>query len=114
MAFEEIKKDLAEVEADVRSYLENSEEYLKLKVFKVIMGMVTLASQIVLMVIIALLALIILSFAASYAIGKALNDDYLGFVIVGGFYVLIGIICYVFRNRLNKPLIKKFSKRYFD
>ncbi len=114
MAFEEIKKDLAEVEADVRSYLENSEEYLKLKVFKVIMGMVALAAQIVLVVSITLLALIFLSFAASFAIGKALNDDYLGFIIVGAFYVLIGIICYVFRNRLNKPLIKKFSKRYFD
>ena len=37
MVFEELKKDLMEAEADMRSYFVNSEEYLELKVFKVLM-----------------------------------------------------------------------------
>jgi len=114
MALEALKKDFTEAEADVKSYFEHSEEYLKLKIFKILMGMITSTAQIVLVGAIALLALFILSFAASYAIGKILEDDYLGFIIVGTFYVLTGIFCSIFRERLNKPLLRKFSKLYFD
>ena len=45
MAFEELKMDLKEADADLRSYLEHSEEHLKLKVFKVFMVSVTSAAQ---------------------------------------------------------------------
>ncbi len=114
MVFEEMKKDLMEADADVRSYLENSEEYIRLKIFKVLMGMITSGAQYMLVGAVALLALFILSFAASYAIGEALNSTYYGFFIVGGFYVFIAILCYIFRERLNGPLLRKFSKQYFD
>ncbi|RKN80405.1 hypothetical protein [Ulvibacterium marinum] len=114
MAFEELKRDLTETDADVRSYLENSEEYLKLKVFKVLMGMITSGAQIILVGAIALLALLILSLAASFVIGEALDSSYYGFVIVGTAYVFIAIICYLLRDRLNGPILRKFSKHYFD
>ncbi len=78
------------------------------------MNMDTRATQTVLVGFFVLLALFILSFAASFAIGKVLQDVYLGFVIVGAFYILIAILCYIFRSKLNKPLLRKFSKHYFD
>lgn len=114
MAFEEMKKDLMEADADVRSYLENSEEYIKLKIFRVLMGLITSGAQIMLVGAFALLALFILSFAASFAIGQALESEYFGFIIIGGVYVVITILCYVLRDRLNGPLLRKFSKQYFD
>ena len=101
-------------EADVRSYLDNSEEYLKLKIFKIIMGMVTAAAQLILIGAISFLALFIISFAGAVALGNSLQDETLGFLIVGLFYVIVTVVCYVFRAKLNKPLLLKFSKNYFD
>ncbi len=114
MVFKEMKKDLMEADADIRSYLENSEEYIRLKIFKVLMGLITSGAQFMLVGALALLALFILSFAASFAIGEALESTYYGFIIVGSAYVIIAILCYVFRERLNGPLLRKFSKQYFD
>jgi len=114
MAFEELKQDLTEAEADVKSYLENSEEYLKLKIFKVLMGLITAGAQLILVSAISLLALVILSFAAAFAIGNELQSDTLGFVIVGVFYVLVALLSYALKDRLNAPLLRTFSKNYFD
>ena len=109
-----MKMDLMEADADVRSYLENSEEYIRLKIFKVLMGLITSGAQIMLVGSVLLLALFILSFAASFAIGNALESDYYGFIIIGVFYLVIAILCYVLRDRINGPLLRKFSKQYFD
>ena len=68
MAFEEFKQDLMGAEADMRSYMENSDEYLKLKVFKVVMHHVTGISQFLLIGIGFVFALLFLSFAASLAL----------------------------------------------
>ncbi|WP_297763434.1 hypothetical protein [uncultured Muriicola sp.] len=114
MSFEEMKKDLMEADTDIRSYLENSEEYIRLKIFKVLMGLITSGAQFMLVGALALLALFILSFAASFAIGEALESTYYGFIIIGSAYVVVATLCYVFRERLNGPLLRKFSKQYFD
>ncbi|MGB5556056.1 MAG: hypothetical protein WBM83_15475 [Flavobacteriaceae bacterium] len=114
MAFEDLKEDLIDADADMRSYLENSEEYLKLKVFKVFMRSITAAAQALLVGAVMLLALVLLSLAAALGIGQLLDNTFQGFLIVGAFYVLLGILCYAFRDRLNRPLLRKFSEYYFD
>ncbi|MEQ8218731.1 MAG: hypothetical protein RH981_10870 [Arenibacter sp.] len=114
MALEELKRDLTEAEADVRSYLENSEEYAKLKVFKVLMEFVTIFAQTLLIGALALLALVLLSWAASNALNETLKSAYLGFLLVGIGYILIAFICYFLRNRLSGPLLRTFSKHFFD
>ena len=114
MAFEELKKDLAAADTDVRSYIDNSEEYLKLRIFKVLMSVVTSSAKLVLVGAITLLAILILSLAASYAIGAALDNTSYGFLIMGVCYLVIALICYFLRDRLNRPLLRKFSEYYFD
>ncbi len=114
MAFDELKKDLMEADADVRSYLENSEEYLKLRIFKIFMHALTASTQALLVGAVALLALFLLSMAVSFGIGQWLNNTFYGFLIVGGCYSMVGIICYLLRDRLNGPLIRRFSSYYFD
>ncbi|WP_281541178.1 hypothetical protein [Maribacter aestuarii] len=114
MAFEEFKEDLMGAEADMRSYLENSEEYLKLQVFKVLMRFLTTTLQKVLVGLGIVFVLLFLSLGASLALCEILDSYYLGFIIVAGFYVLISALFYVFRQRLNGPLLRKFSPLYFD
>ncbi|MGB5668319.1 MAG: hypothetical protein WBM53_15895 [Maribacter sp.] len=114
MALKELKRDLTEADVDVRSYLENSEEYFKLKIFKALMHAVTAFTHVMLIGAVALLALFLLSLAASYAIGSALDNMYQGFIVVGLFYVLVALLCYIFRDKLDRPLLQQFSKYYFD
>lgn len=114
MAFQELKQDLIGAEADMRSYMESSDEYLKLKIFKVLMRSVTSSVQFLLIGIGVVFALLFLSFAASLALSEALDSYYSGFMIVAGFYVVIGILLYIFRVKLNAPILKKFSKHYFE
>jgi len=114
MALKELKRDLTEADVDVRSYLENSEEYFKLKIFKVLMRAVTVFTHIMLIGAIALLALFLLSLAASYAIGNAMDNIYQGFIVVGLFYVIVALLCYFFRDKLDRPLLRRFSNYYFE
>ena len=114
MAFKEFKQDLIGAEADMRSYIENSDEYLKLKIFKVAMHHVTGISQFLLIGIGIVFALLFLSLAACMALSEVLDSYVVGFIIVGIFYTLVAILLYIFRERLNVPILKKFSKYYFD
>jgi hypothetical protein len=114
MAFDELKKDLTEADVDVRSYIELSREYLELKIFKVLMRFLTSSLQAVLIGLGIVFVLFFLSLGASLAICEILDSYYLGFVLVGAFYVLISILLYIFRKRLNGPLLRKFSSFYFD
>lgn len=114
MAFQELKQDLIEVEADMRSYMDSSDEYLKLKIFKVLMRSLTSSVQFLLIGIGLVFALLFISFAASLALSETLDSYYGGFLIVAAFYTVIGILLYVFREKLNAPILKKFSKHYFD
>lgn len=114
MAFEELKENLDQAEARVRSYVRLSTDYYQLKGFKIMMHGIVAFSKVLLVGTIGILALFFLSLAASFGIGQILDNTFYGFLCVGGFYTLAGILAYVFRRKLNKPIIRKFSAYYFD
>lgn len=114
MAFSEIKKDLIEVDSDIRSYLEDTDEYIKLKLFKLLSKFITNSVQLIIVSLFFIFTLFFFSFAASLALNDALNSLYLGFVIVGGFYFLTGLLANILKKRLNRPVIRKLSTCYFD
>lgn len=49
-------------------------------------------------VLLAGVALMILSFGAAYWLGSELGNIYYGFFIVGGFYALAGLLVFIFRE----------------
>lgn len=114
MAFKELKNDLMEADADIRSYLELTEEYIELKIFKILMRFVTTSIKSILITLGVLFVLFFLSVGVSFAIGDNLNSNYLGFIIVAGFYLVISLLIYLFRKQLNKPILAKFSSHYFE
>jgi len=114
MAFEEVKENLSDAEATARSYIDSSRQFYKLKGFKVLMKGVMVFVKIASVGIMVVLALLFLSISAAFWIGSELDKTSLGFLIVGGFYLLLGLIIYLFRHSLRKPLLKKFSEFYFD
>ncbi len=114
MAFEEVKENLSEAEATARSYIESSREFYKLKGFRVLMKGVMVFVKIASVGIMLMMALLFLSISAAFWIGTELEKTSYGFLIVGGFYLFVGLLIYIFRHSLRKPLLKKFSEFYFD
>ena len=114
MAFEELKHDFSEIDKEVSAYVEHSLEYAKLKSFKISMVLVTYFAKVILVGILAVLTLLFLSLAASFALGDAFENLLYGFLTIGLVYLILALIGYALRDRLNKPILRMFSKYYFD
>ncbi|WP_297792772.1 hypothetical protein [uncultured Eudoraea sp.] len=114
MAFEGLRQNISELDKNVNAYFEHSIEYAKLKSFKISMVLVTYLAKVLMVGSIAVLALIFLSLAASFALGYAMDNTVYGFATIGILYLLFAIIGYLFRDRLNKPLLQLFSKYFFE
>jgi hypothetical protein len=114
MAFEELKNDLMGLKTNMGSYLEHSDEYYRLKIFKVLSKNATGILKLLLIAISSLFALLFLSFAACLWLSELMNSYFIGFLIIAGTYIFIAVMLYIFREQLNKPVLKKLSKYYFD
>ncbi len=114
MAFGEIKEQIDHVEDGVRSYVKNSLDFYRLQSFRSMMKGITMATKVLLIGGIASIAILFLSLSAAFWFGNMLGNTAQGFLIVGGFYVLIGIIVFLLKSKIEKPLLKEFSKFYFD
>jgi hypothetical protein len=71
-------------------------------------------SGIVMSVIISLLSIFVIlffSFALAWWIGRELEGIYIGFLVVGGFYLLVAILIYVNRDKwIATPVMNIFIK----
>ncbi len=116
MAFnEDLKNNLHEVKSEAKAFLETNIDYYSLLGFKVASKATGFILKIFALSLFAVLALFFLSFAAAFAIGKVLDSNTYGFLIIGGFYILAAIVSYSLRNVLiDIPILKKFSKIFFD
>ncbi len=112
---EELKNNLHEIKSEAKAYLETNIDYYSLLGFKVSAKATGFILKIFALSLFAVLSLFFLSFAAAFAIGKALDSNTFGFLIVGGFYILVAIIIYNLRKSIiDIPVLKKFSKIFFD
>jgi hypothetical protein len=63
---------------------------------------------------IGIMVLIFLSIAAALFIGVFLNNLALGFLAVGIFYAIVGVIVYVIKDKYIKiPVINTFIKKFY-
>lgn len=115
MAFEEAKEDFKDLKDYAKNYIDTNIKYYQLLGLKISSEAVTYILMRFIIGFFAMIAFMFLSFAVAFAIGNALNNNSLGFLIVGAFYILvIGVILY-FRNELiTKPVIKKFSAIFYN
>jgi len=115
MAFEELKNQTEQVQEETRAYIESTFAYYKLWGFKIAMKSTTMAVKAVMVVICITMILLFGSVAAALAIGNALASNALGFLIVGGIYLLILLILILLKDKIvNGPILRKFSEIYFN
>lgn len=114
MAFEDLKNDFSHSEQATKEYVDSTAEYYKLKTFKFIMRGIIALTVVLFLGTLGLLVVFFLSIAASIAIGNHLGNLAEGFAIVGAVYSVLGILGYVLRKKLETPVLRNFSKYYFE
>lgn len=114
MAFDRIKEDIREFKLNVYSYIHHSTSYYKIKAFKLMVLSITSMTQLLVVGSMLTIALIFLSFAASIGLGQLLDNLFLGYLIVGGFYLAVAGLLYLNRSQFERSIIKKFSESFFD
>ncbi len=114
MKIDELKKDLIEAQTDMRSYFSYSEEYIQLKIFKILTRLLTTTLQSLLVGLSIVFVLFFVSLGVSFALGEIYGSYVVGFLIVAAFYVFVALLLFVFKKHLSRPVIRTFSTYYFD
>ncbi|MGV3612953.1 MAG: competence protein [Fluviicola sp.] len=115
MAFEELKESTQKVQEETKAYVESTVQYYKLWGFQFIMKSTRTIVKLLLIGFFLLIALLFGSIAASMAIGDALDNMALGFLIVaGGYFLLVLLILFLRLKFVEKYLLRTFSKLFFN
>lgn len=113
--FDNLKEDTKGLSDNVQAYIENRLNYLKLDAFKKGMLGITTLVKIILISVLGLISFFFLSIALAIWLGEILGNPSYGYLIVGGFYIFLIILVFVFvKKAIEKVVLKKFAKLFFD
>ncbi|NDP26283.1 MAG: phage holin family protein [Flavobacterium sp.] len=115
MAFEELKEHTEDIQKQAQAYIENSLAYYKLWGFKVAMKSTTMMLKFALIALALMMVLLFCSVAGAFAIGKVLDSSALGFLIVGGIYLVITGLLFLIKDKMVEgSILQKFSEIFFN
>lgn len=115
MAFEKLSNSVHDLNSNVQSFLHSNSEYYKLKAFKQGMKGATSLVRFLVMGFLLCVAGVMLSFALAIVISEAIGVPSSGYFIVGGFYLIIFVLIYIFgKEPIEKLVLRKFSKAVFN
>ena len=115
MAFEKVSNSVHDLNNNVQSFLHSNSEYYKLKAFKQGMKGATSLVRFLVMGFLLSTAGVMLSFALAIVISEAIGVPSSGYFIVGGFYLIVFVLIFIFgKEPIEKLVLRKFSKAVFD
>ena len=112
--FESINESTTDAVKSGEDYIKYTEEYVKLKIFQQLSFTFSMLIKIALVGGFIFLGLIFLAISGAIALGNLLNNVSLGVLIVGAILLCFASIIFALRKQIDKMLIKKFSKTFFD
>ena len=84
------------------SYVASTFELSKLKMLEKLIVVVSSTVANLSTIIVLSISLLLFSIASSLYLGKIFEDNYLGFLIIAGVYLVFGLICHYFlRSRIK-------------
>jgi glycerol uptake facilitator-like aquaporin len=111
----EAKSKIDNLFIHVKDYLEERVKLISLNLHEKTSKAVSNVASGLIMFILAIFILLFLSLAASWWIGRALEEPALGFLIVGAFYILLTTLIYMNRAKwIGVPLMNVFLKNIAD
>lgn len=96
-----------------KTYLRATQKYYHLKIFQQIATLSTSFVEMLLVGSLSFFALIFAAISGALALGKYLQSNALGYLIVAGIFILLAILILSFRKRLFAFVLRKLSKTYF-
>jgi hypothetical protein len=115
MAFEELKENTESIQDQAKVYLDSHLAYYKLWGFKVAMKSTTLIFKFTLILVCFCMVLLFGSFAAAYAFSAYFGSFTLGFLTVGGIYLVLTISLFFIKEKfVEGPILEKFSEIFFN
>ncbi len=115
MAFEKLSNSIHDLNNNVQAFLHSNSEYYKLKAFKQGMKGATSLVRFLIMGFLLSTAGVMLSFALAIVISEAIGSPSSGYFIVGGFYLIVFVLIYIFgKEPIEKLVLRKFSKNVFN
>lgn len=98
-----------------KEYFNTRIELFKLKAIDKASNMLSSAIIVILFTVSAVLGLIMISVGVSLYLGKLLGSNHYGFLIVGGFYIIAGLILFAFKKQIIKvPFSNWLIKNLLD
>lgn len=109
---EEQTSELETLLQRAENYTKSSIDLLKLRAIDTSVKIISSITSSFIVLIAALCITTMVNFGVALWIGECLHSNYLGFFIVGGFYLLLAIIFYSFRKQLvQTPLSNAIIKQ---
>ncbi len=90
----------------LKSYIENRVQLLKLELISVVANVAARLVSSFLILVMAMFILLMFSVSLGFWLAQLLDNDALGFAIVGGIYTLIFIIYLVFSKEAISRIVK--------
>ncbi len=111
----EDENNIEKLFGDVKEYIDTRLQLSKLQAVEQGSRLASAATVSFLLLIFFSLVIFFGSMALAYYLGRELGDIALGFLAVSGFYLLIGIVIYVGRNKwINRPMTNLFIRKMLN
>ena len=115
MAFDELKENTEEMQAQAKAYLESNLAYYKLWGFKKAMTLTTMILKFTIILLCFSMVLLFCSVAAAFAIGNYLGSLTLGFLVIAGVYLICTGLLFLIKDKIVEgPILEKFSEIFFN
>jgi hypothetical protein len=115
MAFNEIKDNVENLKSETKAYVDKNVEYYKLLGFKIVAKTTTMFVSYTLILLAFAFVLLFGSIAAGFAIGNSIGSTALGFLIIAGAYLIIGIFFLLLKDKLlESRILRIFSEMFFN
>lgn len=95
-------------------YIKTSYRYYKLKIFQQLTISVGLVFKALIVGGLGLMCVLLGAVGLALFIGEAKANYPLGFLLVGLMFLVLSLVAYFFRRTIDKLVIKKLSKTFFD
>lgn len=105
---QELKNKIASTAEHVEDYLKVEEQLLRLRIVRSASKSLAFGISLIILIISGFIALIFLSLGIAWLINEKSGNDYIGHVIVGGSYLLLGLVAWFGREKiLLGPVVNK-------
>ncbi|MEZ4794325.1 MAG: phage holin family protein [Flavobacteriaceae bacterium] len=96
-----------------QKYVVEEYEHAKLKLFYQAVSFTSSTANKTLVGVVGLLALSFVSIGIAFWLGSLLDSMALGFLVVGAFYLLLTLVVFLLRRKVERYVIQKMAAKYF-